>query len=343
MAKVSIIVPIYNVEQYLEECMDSIVGQTLEDLEIICVNDGSTDGSLDILKKYAAADDRIIIIDKENEGYGCAMNDGLDRATGDYVGIVEPDDYVDIHMYEDLYHIAEEKNLDIVKADFYRFVCNKNGEVLKFYDALSKDGTGYNEVINPKNNDKIFRYVLNTWSGIYRRSFIEKYHIRHNTTPGAAFQDNGFWFQTFCLADRIYFINKPYYMNRRDNPNSSVKSREKVYCMNQEYKFMYKFLDSHPDLKKRFIFVYSMQRFRNYFWTYSRIDRKYKKEYLEKMSAELKEASEKKELKKEYFTPFEWKKICRIMKNPHAARKWMTLSMAARRIKQISKNVRRKK
>ena len=71
MAKVSIIVPIYNVEQYLEECMDSIVGQTLEDLEIICVNDGSTDGSLDILKKYAAADDRIIIIDKENEGYGC--------------------------------------------------------------------------------------------------------------------------------------------------------------------------------------------------------------------------------------------------------------------------------
>ena len=273
MAKVSIIVPIYNVEQYLEECMDSIVGQTLEDLEIICVNDGSTDGSLDILKKYAAADDRIIIIDKENEGNGCAMNDGLDRATGDYVGIVEPDDYVDIHMYEDLYHIAEEKNLDIVKADFYRFVCNKNGEVLKFYDALSKDGTGYNEVINPKNNDKIFRYVLNTWSGIYRRSFIEKYHIRHNTTPGAAFQDNGFWFQTFCLADRIYFINKPYYMNRRDNPNSSVKSREKVYCMNQEYKFIYKFLDSHPDLKKRFIFVYSMQRFRNYFWTYSRIDR----------------------------------------------------------------------
>ena len=103
MAKVSIIVPTYNVEQYLPECMESIVGQTLKDLEIICVNDGSTDSSLDILKKYAAADDRIIIIDKKNEGYGRAMNDGLDRATGEYVGIVEPDDYVDLHMYEDLY------------------------------------------------------------------------------------------------------------------------------------------------------------------------------------------------------------------------------------------------
>ena len=343
MAKVSIIVPTYNVEQYLPECMESIVGQTLKDLEIICVNDGSTDSSLDILKKYAAADDRIIIIDKKNEGYGRAMNDGLDRATGEYVGIVEPDDCVDLHMYEDLYRVAKEKDLDIVKADFYRFVRNRKGETLKTYDALSKDGTGYNEVIDPKKNDGIFRYVLNTWSGIYRRDFIEKYHIRHNTTPGASFQDNGFWFQTFCLADRIYFINKPYYMNRRDNPNSSVKSREKVYCMNEEYRFIYEFLDSHPDLKERFIFVYSMQRFRNYFWTYSKIDRKFKGEYLERMSAELNEAARNKELDREYFTPLEWKKICWIMKNPSAARKWMALSMTARKIKQIGKNIRRKK
>ena len=99
MVKVSIIVPTYNVEQYLAECMDSITGQTLRELEIICVNDGSTDGSLNILKKYAASDDRIIIIDKKNEGYGRAMNDGLDRASGEYVGIVEPDDYMDLHMY----------------------------------------------------------------------------------------------------------------------------------------------------------------------------------------------------------------------------------------------------
>ena len=344
MAKVSIIVPTYNVEQYLAECMDSITGQTLSDLEIICVNDGSTDGSLNILKKYAAADDRIIIIDKKNEGYGCAMNDGLDRASGEYVGIVEPDDYVDLHMYEDLYRIAKEKDLDIIKADFYRFVCNKKGEVLKSYDALSKDGSGYNEVINPKENDKIFSYVLNTWSGIYRRSFIEKYHIRHNVSPGASFQDNGFWFQTFCLAERVYFVNKPYYMNRRDNPNSSVKSREKVYCMNEEYRFIYEqFLNRYPDLKKRFIYVYSMQRFRNYFWTYSRIDRRFRKEYLERMSDELKEAEEKKELNREYFTPLEWKKILKIMKNPHTAEKWMALSMTARGVKRFCKNINRRK
>ena len=111
MAKVSIIVPIYNVEQYLVECMESIVHQTLKDIEIICVNDGSTDNSLKIIQDYAQKDNRIVIIDKQNEGYGKGMNDGLDKATGEYVGIVEPDDYVDLHMYEDLYKIAHENDL----------------------------------------------------------------------------------------------------------------------------------------------------------------------------------------------------------------------------------------
>lgn len=341
MAKVSIIVPTYNVEQYLTQCMESIVRQTLRELEIICVNDGSTDGSLDILRQYEKKDARVIVIDKKNEGYGCAMNDGLAKATGEYIGIVEPDDFVDLHMYEDLYRIAKEKDLDIVKADFYRFVCNKKGEFLKTYEALSKDGTGYNKVIDPKSNDRIFRYILNTWSGIYRRSFIEKYHIRHNTTPGASFQDNGFWFQTFCLAERVYFVNKPYYMNRRDNPNSSVKSREKVYCMNEEYRFIYDFLNRYPELKSRFIKVYSMQRFRNYFTTYNRIDKKFRKEYLKIMSDELKEADLKHELDQEYFTPLEWEKITRIMKDPSAAGKWMAASMAARRAKQMLRDLRR--
>ena len=126
MAKVSIIIPTYNVEMYLVECMDSVVRQTLKDIEIICINDGSTDGSLEILKSYAEKDDRIIIVDKENGGYGIAMNIGLEKATGEYIGIVEPDDFVPINMYEDLYEIAKENNLDFVKADFYRFKRNDN-------------------------------------------------------------------------------------------------------------------------------------------------------------------------------------------------------------------------
>lgn len=77
-------------------------------------------------------------------------------------------------------------------------------------------------------------FIMNTWSGIYRRDFLEQYKIRHHETPGASFQDNGFWFQTFIYAKRAMILDTPYYMNRRDNPNSSVNNREKVYCINQE-------------------------------------------------------------------------------------------------------------
>ena len=109
MPKVSILVPTYNVSQYLDECMQSLIRQTLKDIEIICINDGSTDNSLEILKSYAAKDNRIKIIDKENGGYGIAMNMGLEQATGEYVGILEPDDYVKLNMYETLYNIAKRR------------------------------------------------------------------------------------------------------------------------------------------------------------------------------------------------------------------------------------------
>ena len=103
MAKVSVIVPVYNVEPYLEEALRSLVRQTLRDIEIVVVNDGSTDNSLGIIRRFMEKDDRIILIDKENGGYGKAMNVGLDRASGEYIGILEPDDYVSLDMYEDLY------------------------------------------------------------------------------------------------------------------------------------------------------------------------------------------------------------------------------------------------
>lgn len=163
MAKVSIIIPTYNVEMYLVECMESVVRQTLKDIEIICINDGSTDSSLEILKRYAEKDDRIIIVDKENGGYGIAMNIGLEKATGEYIGIVEPDDFVPINMYEDLYEIAKENNLDFVKADFYRFKRNdNNGNMELTYNHLSDDAGNYNKVFNPSQTPAAVNYIMNT-------------------------------------------------------------------------------------------------------------------------------------------------------------------------------------
>ena len=214
MAKVSVIVPVYNVEKYLAECMDSVTGQTLQDIEIICVNDGSTDSSPDILKKYKEQDERIVLIDRENRGYGYTMNEAIGQASGEYIGIVEADDYVSLKMYEELYCKAREYDLDFIKADFYRFKRAENGSMELFYNHLSPNESDYNKVFNPGKTPETLRYIMNTWSGIYKRSFLRQYRISHNETPGASYQDNGFWFQTFIYGKRAMILDKPYYRNQ---------------------------------------------------------------------------------------------------------------------------------
>lgn len=319
MPKVSIIIPTYNVEAYLKECMESVIRQTLKDIEIICINDGSTDGSLQILKEYADKDSRIVLVDKENEGYGVGMNIGLDKATGEYIGIVEPDDFVPLNMYEDLYNTAKENDLDFVKADFYRFTRNsENGNMELIYNHLDSTGENYNQVINPYEKPYITKFIMNTWSGIYRREYIEKYHIRHNTTPGASFQDNGFFWQTFIYAKRCMFIDKPYYMNRRDNPNSSVNNKQKVYCMNVEYDFIRDIFmqKGNEELWERFKYYYNYKRYFSYTFTIGRISDEFKREYVERISKEMKRAVELDEIDMNVFTPRTQERFGLLVKDP---------------------------
>ena len=120
MPKISILVPVYNVEQYLEKCLDSVIRQTFADIEIICMDDGSSDASGDILDQYADKDERIRVVHKKNSGYGNTMNQAIALAKGEYIGIVESDDYIADNMYEQLYQLAECYKVDFVKSDFYR-------------------------------------------------------------------------------------------------------------------------------------------------------------------------------------------------------------------------------
>lgn len=309
MAKVSLIIPAYNVEPYLVECMESVTRQTLHDLEIICINDGSQDGTLRILQEYAERDSRIIVIDKENGGYGIGMNIGLGKASGEYIGIVEPDDFVPLMMYEDLYQSAKKWDLDFIKADFYRFTRSSEGDMTLFYNHLSPNPQDYNTVFNPSEKPDALRYIMNTWSGIYKRSFLEEYHIRHNETPGASFQDNGFWFQTFIYAKRAMILDHPYYMNRRDNPNSSVSNPQKVYCMNVEYDYIRDILMRDKDLWTRFKGMYWFKKYNNYIATLRRIAPEMLWEYVQRFSAEFRRGLEKNELEKDVFTPFAWGRI----------------------------------
>lgn len=309
MKKVSVIIPIYNVSVYLRECLDSVIGQSLQELEIICVNDGSTDNSLEIIREYEARDPRIVVITGPNGGYGKAMNKGLDCATGEYIGILEPDDYIALDMFAQLYQTAAEHDLDLVKADFYRFTRDSEGKEQRQYILLDSTKQRYGELLCPAEDPSCIRFTMNTWAGIYRRDFLEQYHIRHNETPGASFQDNGFFFQTFVYARRAMILNTPYYRNRRDNPNSSVKSKEKVYCMNVEYDHIRDLLMRDRALWEKFQYMYWWKKYFNYWFTYHRIDDSYKEEYMGRMRQEYKRAMQLGQLRKEDFTPAEWRTI----------------------------------
>ena len=120
---ISIIVPIYNVNKHLKQCLKSLINQSFKNIEIICVNDGSIDNSFEIITQFIS-DKRIIILNKSNTGYGDSMNKGLEFASGQYIGIIEPDDFVNILMFEYLYNLTKNNEIDIVRSNYY-FYWNK--------------------------------------------------------------------------------------------------------------------------------------------------------------------------------------------------------------------------
>lgn len=148
MPKISVIIPVYNVENYLRECLDSIINQTFKDIEIICVDDCSTDNSLDILNEYAQKDNRIKVFEqKENSGQGAARNFGISIAQGEYITFVDPDDYIESTMYEKMYNQAKTLNSEIVMCDVQKFF-ETSGNI-KLYNAFKKYKNVYeNEPVN---------------------------------------------------------------------------------------------------------------------------------------------------------------------------------------------------
>ena len=314
MPKVSILVPIYNVEKYLRECLDSCINQTLQDIEIICLNDGSTDSSLEIIKEYAAKDSRVVIVDKPNSGYGNNMNVGLDKASGEYIGIVESDDLADPNMFEVLYNKAKELDLDFIKSDYRRFI-GKEKSYEEFYTPLYKTNEFYNRIINPQEEKDVFSLIMNNWSGIYKREFLNKYNIRHHETPGAAFQDTGFWFKVFTLARRVMFLRLPFYMYRVDNVNASRHNSKKVFVIFDEYKYIYDFLKEN-DLFNEYKYVFNYQKFKTYMNAYIKLTINLRWEFLTKMQKELNNAFNNEEIDQNLFSKKEHKDLMLMIKHP---------------------------
>ena len=265
--KVSVLVPIYNVEEFLPECLDSLVRQTLKDIEIICINDGSRDSSLDIIKEYAKKDSRIVVINKKNSGYGDSMNRGLAKASGEYVGIVESDDFIDRDAFEKMYELAKKHDVEIVKGNYYEYY--GDGGQDKVVRELFSPGIT-NRVIDPRVDREVFYQPPSIWAAIYKRTFLADNGIDFLPSPGAAYQDAGFSFKTWAMARRVYIINRAFLHYRQDNANSSVKDSGKVYCVKDEHDSIEKFLIEKKLMDELGSVAFAC-RFGSYVWNLDRL------------------------------------------------------------------------
>ena len=287
--KISILIPCYNVEKYVRQCLDSVIHQTLKNIEIICINDGSKDGTLSTLKEYAQKDKRIQIIDKANSGYGNSMNQGLKKATGDYIGIVESDDFADLNMFEKLYKIAIKKNVDVVKSNFWEYF-SKNNVNIKSSIIPQQDA---HKVLCPRKHQGIFFSQPCIWSAIYKRDFLIKNHINFLETPGASYQDTAFNFKVWLMSEKVYFLNDAFLHYRRDNENSSVNSPGKVFCVCDEYHEIEKYAKKspyYPQVK----YLIPRIKYGCYMWNFERLTFLLKWKFFKAFSAEYKRDFEKK-------------------------------------------------
>ena len=223
MAKISIIIPVYNAEKYLEQCIQSVIDQTLTDTEIICVNDGSVDGSEKIIDSFAGKDKRIKAIHKENTGYGNSVNRGIELAAGEYIGIVESDDFITESMYGDLYALSENGKADIVKASFFDCYDEADGSITYVENHERHDMPVVNGFFNVDEYPQILRGHPSVWSAIYKRSFLIENNIRFKEVKGGGWVDNPFFFETMYAAKSIRWVPVPYYCYRKTNETSSSK------------------------------------------------------------------------------------------------------------------------
>ena len=222
---VSVIVPIYNVERYLAQCLESILAQTHENLELICINDGSKDSSLQIIQEFAAKDARVVVVDKKNEGYGVGCNLGISMARGQWISIIEPDDWIDPAMYEDMLALVSrsEKTVDIVKTPWTDIRDWNDPEKQAPYHCRLEGRIKTSPVpFTVAEHPILLELHPAIWSAIYRADFLCENGIHLPEYPGAGWADNPFLVETMCQAKAIVYLDKPYYNYRCDLPGSTL-------------------------------------------------------------------------------------------------------------------------
>lgn len=279
--KVSVVIPVYNVEKYLEKCLDTIINQTLKEIEIICVNDGSTDNSINILKKYGIKDNRIQIVSQENKGSSAGRNTGIEHSNGEYIIFIDSDDWIELNTLEELYNYANQLNLDILMFKLVFF--NQ--------DTLEKSQNQFSsfEVINSSFDGKVFNYkdvldvlfkISHSPFKLHKASFLKDNDIKF--IEGLNYEDVVFFFQTFLNAKRISILRRPFYYYRTRDDSTSNVANEGSFDIFKILKITQDFLKE-KNIYNSCINDFTLFTIVNIKYVYLRLDEKYKKEYLSRI------------------------------------------------------------
>lgn len=221
MIKVSVVVPVYNVEQYIRKCLETLANQTLDDIEIIVVDDGSTDLSKDIIKDYVEKYNNIKYYKKENGGLSDARNYGMKYATGEYITFLDADDYIDVKTYEKMYEKAKKEDSDVVECNFYWvYGRRKKKDIGKKYEGKS---------------EMIEKARVVAWNKLYKRELLEQTQIEF--PKGLQYEDLEFFYKLVPYIEKVSFVKEPliYYVQRKDSLSN---------CQNEKVKDIFKVLDN---------------------------------------------------------------------------------------------------
>ena len=286
---VSIIVPVYKVETYLKQCVDSLLGQTLENIEIILVDDGSPDNCPVMCDAYAEQDKRVKVIHQQNGGYGKACNSGIACATGEYIGIVESDDYVELDMFETLYSAVKYAHSPIIKASFFHEYQDGTNHICSLGHITKNEKIC---TLQAKDSLYLMVYESSIWSAIYKRDFVVENKIQMLETRGASYQDVVWKFAAYIVAESITLIDKPVYHYRVLTQHSSSKNKKNYNAMFVNYAEIKRILDSTGKFEQ-FCKSYYLHQFFDADFHFWRLDKQGRKKFNAKMRKVINESKQK--------------------------------------------------
>ena len=307
---VSVAVPVYNAEPYMRRCLDSLQNQTLETVEFICVNDGSTDGSLEILREYARKDPRFKVIDRKNAGYGAALNLGFKKARGEYVTTLDPDDWIELNAYERLIATARKFDCDMVKANYWE---EGSGAAIK--KELFK-AFGYLTPFSPLEQPKIILTTPTIWAALYRRSFLIDNGLALTERPGSSYQDAAFTLCCWMAVRSVVLMEDAFVHYWRNRADSATNSGGFVFAVCEEYEVARDYLERNLPELSAFTTIFSEREINTYRWNFNRILPSERLEFCRRWARDLEYERDRGWLDEESLPKSYWSIVQKLLDNP---------------------------